>query len=246
MNWPLIVILCAGSFPGIFLAMPQLIHFLLRENTENLQRKITRIANLQTMTMVLLMSIAGNVISGITGLNAPILQLILTGDAAIGYLLDFLFPVFLYTVAGLIFFLILYYGAVASILDESTFKVMNRLRKVIGLAGGTLYGGITEEILARWGLLNVITFFSILISGKHTNLVYCLAIFISGFFYSLCQLPAYLAAGCKGSRRFIYSLVLLYLVQSILFGLLFWRYGIEAAILSHILFYIGWWTYDHQ
>lgn len=38
-NWPLIIILTGLSLPGIVVAIPRLIHFLLPQNSEELRKK---------------------------------------------------------------------------------------------------------------------------------------------------------------------------------------------------------------
>ncbi|KTD07365.1 CPBP family intramembrane metalloprotease [Legionella jamestowniensis] len=243
-NWPLVIVLVCLSLPGVFIAVPRLINLLLPDNSEVLKRRISRLAMGQTLFMVLLMTFAGSVLSLKTGLNAPILEALLEGRASFSQVQEMLLPVFLTTVGGLIVFLIFYYGFVRSMLDEKTFHIMRKVRAVLGIDGCILYGGVVEEVIARWGLLNVLTFFSILFSRTKSALIIWVAILLSGIVIALGQLPAYLAAGCQSSRRFIYSMLLLNSWQAILFGWIFWQFGLVAAIGAHSLFHIGWYLYD--
>lgn len=158
-NWPLVIVLVCLSLPGVFIAVPRLINLLLPDNSEVLKRRISRLAMGQTLFMVLLMTFAGSVLSLKTGLNAPILEALLEGRASFSQVQEMLLPVFLTTVGGLIVFLIFYYGFVRSMLDEKTFHIMRKVRAVLGIDGCILYGGVVEEVIARWGLLNVLTFF---------------------------------------------------------------------------------------
>lgn len=243
-NWPLITVLFFLSLPGTFIAIPRLIYLLLPDNSEELRTRISRLAVAQTLLMVFLMSFAGAVLSLRTGLNAPVLDALLLGQPVLGVLQNLILPVLLYTLGGLLVFFVLYYAVVGSILDEATLEIMKKIRAALRPDGCILYGGVVEEVLARWGLMNVIAFFSILFSGRNTPLIIWGSIFLSGLFFAFGQLPAYLAAGCQPRRRFIYAVLLLNLWQALLFGWLFWQYGLLAAIIAHMLFHLGWSLYD--
>ncbi|KTD46831.1 hypothetical protein Lrub_1753 [Legionella rubrilucens] len=243
-NWPLIVILTGLSLPGIVIAIPRLIHLLLPQNTEELRKKISRFAMLQTLMMVILMSFAGTVLSLKTGLNEPILQGLLHNQPVMGLLQEMLLPVFLSVLVGLLVFFFLYYGVMVSILDDKTLTVLYTMRAALRLDGCILYGGVVEEIIGRFGLMNVIAYFGALFTGRISGGVIGFAMLSSGLLLSLGHLPAYIAAGCAGSRRFAYAMVLLNLWQTALFGWLFWQYGLLAAIAGHVLFHIGWYLYD--
>lgn len=243
-NWPLIIVLLGLSLPGIFIAMPRLIFFLLPDNTEELRKRFSRFAIMQALFMVFVMSFAGTVLSVRTGLNDPILTGLLQGTTRLDALFSVLFPSFLYALFGLIGFCLLYYGLASSILDEQSIKVMAKMRAALGLDGCVLYGGVVEEVIARWGLLNVVAFFALLFSRQMNNTIIVLAIILSGIVFAVSQIPVYLAAGCTQNRRVIYTVVLLSLYQSLLFGFLFWQHGLIAAIFGHMLFHLGWGFYD--
>jgi hypothetical protein len=223
-NWPLIIVLFCLSIPGVLIAMPRLIYLLLPQNSEELKKRFSRFAVFQTLFMVFVMCFAGAVLSERTGLNAALLEGLLSGKSGFRVFQPILIPTFLYTVAGLVIFCILYYGVVASILDEHSFKIMAKIRASLGMDGCVLYGGVVEEIIARWGLMNVITFFALLFAKEINNTIIILSMILSGFLFAVGQIPAYIAAGCISSRRFLYSLVILSLWQSLVFGLLFFPF----------------------
>lgn len=242
-NWPLIIVLFCLSLPGVLIAVPRLIYLLLPENSEQLKKRLSKLAVAQTLLMVFLMCLAGAVLSVRTGLDATLLDSLLQGKSIRGDIAGIL-PVFLYTIGGLVVFFILYYGVVGSILDEASLQIMRRIRAVLHLDGCILYGGVVEEILGRWGLMNVIAFFAIFFAGEKTPLVMWSAIFLSGLLLTAGHIPAYLAAGCQSSRRFIYAMLLLHGWQAILFGWLFWQYGFIATVVAHMVFHLGWYLYD--
>lgn len=243
-NWPIIIVLFCLSIPGVLISMHRLVYFLLANNTEGLKKRFSRFVVLQTLFMVFVMSFSGSVLSLRTGLGDPLLEGVLQGKASFDSFQSILLPTFLYAVLGLVVFCALYYGLVGAILDEKSFKTMAKLRTTLGLDGCVLYGGVVEEVIARWGLMNVVAFFALLFSKQINAEIIIISIILSGFIFAVGQIPAYIAAGCLSSRRFVYSFVILSLWQSLLFGFLFWQYGLVSAILAHMLFHLGWDRYD--
>lgn len=243
-NWPLIIILFCLSIPGVLIAMKRLIYFLLPNNTNELKKRISRFAIIQTLLMVFVMSFAGSVLSVRTGLKDPVLEAILQGIYGLNAFLPMILPTFLYSLLGLIIFCILYYGVVASILDDLSFERMGKIRSALGVDGCVLYGGVVEEVIARWGLMNVVAFFALIFAKQINSPVIITSIILSGLLFAVGQIPAYLAAGCVSSRRLVYSITILSLWQSLVFGFLFWQYGIVSAILGHMFFHLAWAQYD--
>lgn len=245
-DWPLIIVLFCLSIPGTCIAVSRLIYFLLPNNTDELKKRMSRFAIMQTLFMVFVMSFAGAVLSFRTGLHAPVLETLLQGKAGLSVFQTILLPTLFCALSGLIIFLVLYYGLVERILDEQSLKAMTNLRRALRLDGCVLYGGVVEEVIARWGLMNLVAFFAILFVGKNSNIIIWTSIILSGLMFAIGQIPVYLAAGCLASRRLIYSLLLLFLWQSLVFGFLFWQYGMVAAIFAHMFFHFGWFVYDSR
>lgn len=121
-NWPLIIVLFCLSIPGVVIAIKRLIYFLLPDNSEGVQKRASRFAILQTLFMVLVLCIAGSVLSNTTGLRATILEALLQGTVGINALLPILIPTVLYAFFGLLVFLVLYYGVIARIIEKKTWK----------------------------------------------------------------------------------------------------------------------------
>lgn len=245
-HWSLVAVLFFMGLPGVWLAIPRFIRFLLPNNTQQLVQRISKLALFQTLLMLFLLIIAGSALSDYTNLNAPLLTALLNGESILTDVLDRLLPVFLSTLAGFVLFALLYYRVFGAYLDEETKQAMKRMRIALGLDGCMLFGGVVEELIARWGLMNLTAFFILLFTRQQSPYIILVAIILSGFFLSIGQLPAYYAAGCRYGRRFLYALIALNLGQAILFGLLFWHYGLLSAIASHMLFHLAWWIYDHK
>lgn len=245
-NWPLVIVLLGISIPGIFIAIKRLIYFLLPDNTEELKKRISSYAVLQTLVMVFMLSLAGAVLAPSTGLHAVALEALLNGTAGIKILAPIILPALIYAAVALIIFCILYYGLAKRVMDEKSMQIITNLRRALGVDGCVLYGGVTEEVIGRWGLMNLAVFFALILTKEITPTVMWLSIMISSLIFAIGQLPAYLAAGCASSRQFIYTYILLSLSQSIIFGYVFWKYGLLCAILTHMLFHLGWALFDSK
>ncbi len=106
---------------------------------------------------------------------------------------------------------------------------------------GMLYGGITEEIGMRWGLLSGLMWIALKLlggqpSGRRTAAG--LALIFSAAAFAAGHLPALLAAGNPTAILFIRTLGLNF-VAGIAFGLAFLRRRLEAAIVLHAGFHVG-------
>jgi len=109
----------------------------------------------------------------------------------------------------------------------------------IPLAPKLLYGGVTEEILMRWGLMSALIwllwrFLQGRVGRPRTAYVVG-GILIAALLFGLGHLPAVVAMGGKLSTTVVAYVVVGNALPGIVFGVLYWRWGLEAAILAHAL-----------
>lgn len=104
-----------------------------------------------------------------------------------------------------------------------------------------LYGGITEEIMLRFGLMSALAFAGWRITGRRTNgprpVVVWAAIVVSAVLFGVGHLPA-LAQAVSLTPALVVRTVLLNAVAGILFGWLYWRRSLEAAMVAHASFHV--------
>jgi membrane protease YdiL (CAAX protease family) len=100
-----------------------------------------------------------------------------------------------------------------------------------------LYGGITEELLLRWGLMTTLVWLAWRFlqgrSGAVRPVLVWLAILVSALVFGVGHLP--LAAVLVGTLDgHIVSFVIgANTAFGLLFGFLYWRYGLESAMIAH-------------
>jgi hypothetical protein len=110
------------------------------------------------------------------------------------------------------------------------------------LVAGMLYGGIVEEVLLRWGVLTVLVWIGWrLFQGGHgiprAGLVLAAAV-TSAVLFGVLHLPA-LADQISLTPLLIARTVGLNALGGIVYGWLYWRRSLEAAMLAHAATHIG-------
>jgi hypothetical protein len=95
------------------------------------------------------------------------------------------------------------------------------------------YGGITEEILMRFGLMSVITWILIRIARSKHESIYWMAIIMTSIVFGLAHLPIALSYA-QSSHVLVSSYVLIGNgIGGIIFGYVYWKYGISYAMIAH-------------
>lgn len=109
------------------------------------------------------------------------------------------------------------------------------------LVSGLTYGGLTEEVLMRWGIMGVVLWALTAVTGSGGEpgpAIATVAILISALLFGAGHLPAALMEE-RGSARFITRIVTLNTVAGLLFGWLFWQWNLETAMAAHAGFHVG-------
>lgn len=101
---------------------------------------------------------------------------------------------------------------------------------------GILYGGITEELLLRWGLMTLLAWIAWRVvqrgQGVPRPWLICAAIGVSAVLFGIGHLGA-AAALVPLTPAVIIRTVLLNAGAGVVFGYLFWRRSLEAAMIAH-------------
>lgn len=104
-----------------------------------------------------------------------------------------------------------------------------------------LYGGVTEELLLRFGLMSALAFGGWYVTGRQgvrpSALVMWVAILVSAVLFGVGHLPA-LAQTTTLTPLLIGRTVLLNAIGGVVFGWLYWRHSLEAAMVSHMTFHV--------
>lgn len=105
-----------------------------------------------------------------------------------------------------------------------------------------LYGGITEELLLRWGLMTLLVWMGwrVFSQGQDVPSTFCftVAIFLSALFFGLGHLPLVFALGTQVTISVIAFVIVGNSVFGLIAGYLYWQRGLEAAMIAHMLVHV--------
>jgi membrane protease YdiL (CAAX protease family) len=101
-----------------------------------------------------------------------------------------------------------------------------------------LYGGITEEIIVRWGWLSLILFIGTKIFKKERAAI-ILAVLISSLLFGIGHLPiVFQSLGDSVNAFIVFYIIIFNAIGGIIFGFLFLKYNLETAMFAHIFFHV--------
>lgn len=198
---------------------------------------------IKLLTMVqssILLSIAifiGIQLAPLVGLSAPAAEALASGNSFISALkpqvLPGLIAGFIAGVAILSSWLLF-----RSILPPVFVTRAERLNSSMPLLTRLLYGGITEELLLRWGLLTLLVWAAWRIfqasRGSPRTIYFVGAIIISSVVFGIGHLPLGSALGVDFTLPIVTFIVLANSLFGLMAGYLYWQKGLEAAMIAHI------------
>lgn len=110
------------------------------------------------------------------------------------------------------------------------------------LLARVLYGGVTEELLLRWGLMTAVLWLAWRFLQRRNGFpkaaLAWVAIAISAILFGAGHLPAaHVLIGTLDTATVVYVLGA-NSAFGIAFGFLFWRFGLEAAMIAHAVAHV--------
>lgn len=186
--------------------------------------------------------LAAAVLIGVTlapkvGLSAPLAESLATGARSFAPLKPQIVPGLLGSLAGALS-VVLSSVIVTPFLTSQTLDRIHNFLGLMPLPTRLLFGGITEELLLRWGFMTLLVWIAWRVlqkgAGKPTSTHFILAILISSVVFAVGHLPTAVVVVGEASI----ALVLFVIVANSLFGMvagyLYWKYGLESAMIAHI------------
>jgi CAAX prenyl protease-like protein len=239
--WPEFIILLGAAVVGIACVTPYSLELsgdAISKAQQRMRQPRWVLVLLQSAQSVVLMGVAtgpGLLLAHWIGLGAPLVEGLLAGNDVTGQALAMIVPALLLGIAS---------SAVVLLLEITVFwpRLPQAMREHFPIPSlwkrllACFYGGIDEEILLRLFLLSLLAwligFAWHLPDGSPTLGALWLANILAAVVFGLSHLPA-TAALTKLTPLLIARAILLNGILGVAAGYLFWRYGIEAAMLAH-------------
>ncbi|HKV33347.1 MAG TPA: CPBP family intramembrane glutamic endopeptidase [Pyrinomonadaceae bacterium] len=193
---------------------------------------------IQPSVLLAVAVLVGVVLAPRVGLTAPVAESLAAGRAAVSALRPQLIPG---VVGALIGGLAIVLTSIVTkpFLPAETIALMEKFANVVPLPTRLLYGGITEELLIRWGLMTLFVWAVWRLFqrryDKPASACFVAGILLSAFIFGLGHLPVALTLLGQVTVALVVFVIVANSAFGIVTGYLYWKYGLESAIVAHML-----------
>jgi len=207
---------------------------------DNLPEKVTKAISPETLKLLILINpsliliistVIGTILYDKVKLTIPIFEKLLNKpDSATFSLLDITKQgIILGILAGVLIF------SIGKISEPYLPQVLTDATKDINLNIFTkvLYGGITEELLTRFGLMSLFVWLLFKMFKRLNSAIYWSAIIISAILFALGHLPIVFQAVAEPTLPIYTYIILGNSIGGLIFGFAYWKKGLECAFISH-------------
>jgi hypothetical protein len=123
-------------------------------------------------------------------------------------------------------------------LQPGVVDAVSEFQKLSPLPLRLLYGGITEEVLIRWGLMTLLVWAGYRLFQKGRSrpgtAIFAAAILISSLIFGIGHLPIAFLLVPEPTAPLILFVIIANSLFGFVAGFLYWKRGLESAIIAHI------------
>ena len=232
------ILLFSLGFIGITSIIP-LIPKLLSLQTGPLPLSVAMIqliSVVQSSVLLVLMLWLGSVYSMKVGLSAPVVSALVRSENALKALKPQIVPAFIGGVLGGAI-IVVFLGALTTYLPSEFLAAGEKLTPPWYTK--LLYGGITEELLIRWGLMSFFVWASYRLTQKKSSEIrshnFVIAIVLSAVLFGAGHLPVAFLLSSEVTPPLIAYIILGNASFGFIAGYLYWKWGLECAIAAHMI-----------
>ncbi|RPA69375.1 CPBP family intramembrane metalloprotease [Cyclobacteriaceae bacterium YHN15] len=214
------------------LPLPEEIVSVLEDRFTPFQIKLLVLIN---PTIILIVAvIAGTSLYQQVNLSVPVIEKFVGIKSEAPKLHDILlFGIFGGIIAGMILSILGLYRYIS----PTEFELLNSSLNLT-LAARFLYGGITEEIFMRYGLMTLIVWLSSKLLKGTKPAVYWIGIIVSTLLFAVGHFPIVFQVVESPSIILISYVLIGNSIGGLVFGWLYWKKGLESAFLAHIFTHV--------
>jgi membrane protease YdiL (CAAX protease family) len=197
------------------------------------------ISVVQTSVLLLVMVLIGGVFAKRVNLTTSIIDRLCGVSTNLPKLFDILVPAIFGGVIGG-FCLLVFFYFMANFLPMDFLQASERF--IPPWHTRLFYGGITEEVLVRWGLMSFFTWCCYKVCQTNASKInqynYVFGILLSALLFGLGHLPVALMLTETPNIYFYLYIIIGNAIFGCIAGWLFWKRGLESAILAHMVAHI--------
>ncbi len=234
----------AGVFSFLLVDLDALIAILpipARTEIPTITPTLKLLSMIQPAVILSVAVLVGVALVSKVGLSSPVAEAAASGGDAVSAFKPQIIPGIVGGLAGGVS-LVLIATVLKPFLSPEVLARLSEFGKFLPLPTRLLYGGITEELLLRWGLMTLLVWAAWRLFQKGQDkpkLVFFVgAILISSLVFGIGHLPAAFMLFPEATL----ALTLFVIVGNSAFGLiagyLYWKKGLESAMLAHMLAHI--------
>lgn len=201
--------------------------------------QVQAITFVQSGVLILVAVIIGSIFSLKVNLSAPVLVAILDRQPVLTKLRPQIIPAILGGILGGAF-IVLFALSFQTLLPTEFILAAKKMS--MPWYARIFYGGIAEELLIRWGLMSCLVWLIFRCfqngSAEIKPIIYISAILVSALVFGLGHLPAAHLLSSVVTVPLIVYIIVGNAVFGIVAGGLYWKFGLECAIMSHMVAHI--------
>lgn len=195
------------------------------------------LAIIQPSILLSLAVLAGTRLAPAIELSAPAAEAVAKGGSPSRALKPQIIPGLIFGLAGGIAILVIWVLVRSSLPDIFVTRA-EKLSAAMPLLTRLLYGGITEELLLRWGLMTILVWVPWRLfqrgQGKPRPIIFWSAILMSSVAFGVGHLPVVSLLGVEFNVAIVMYVVIVNSIFGLIAGLLYWLRGLEAAMIAHM------------
>jgi hypothetical protein len=237
--WILFLSGMAGVVSLLLIDLSKLIALLPAQTEVPTITPLIKILGLIQPAVILLAAVLiGIALSPKVGLSAPFAECLAAGGRrCLPALRPQVVPGLIGGIVGTVCVVLTSAVVMPSLMKETTERI-HKFQGLLPIPTRLLYGGITEELLIRWGLMTLLVWVAWRVlqrrATKPTTICFVLAILLSAFMFGVGHLPAALMLLPELTAPVIIFVIVANSAFGVVTGYLYWKYGLEAAIIAHV------------
>ncbi len=232
----------AGVLSVLLIDLSALASFIPGADVRPITPAVKILSLIQPTVLVGIAVLIGVALAPKVDLSAPAAESLAAGKPVLPALKPQLIPGVLGGVTGALSIL-LTHAVCKPLLTTETIERITKLGTLLPMPTRLLYGGLTEEVLIRWGVMTLLVWIAWRLFQKRlakpTSSCFVIVILISSIVFGLGHLPIAFVVLPQLTLAVVFFVIVANSAFGVVAGYLYWKHGLEAAMIAHVLCHIG-------